>query len=315
MGAVAVGRLQGQQLRPDDHQPRRAARHRHLRQSGLLFPVRQPGVPRHLRQGDVGARSRRVQGGARRGAEEDRRGLRQRLPVPAAERDGGEREAAGLVEERADLRQRPLGDVVEMRVAGARGARADAALPPVGARASQRLPVTQAVAGRGDGLVIERVEAFEPHIAATYLYRAERALAEARASEARWLRGEPIGPLDGVPATVKDNIATKRRPEAGRHGGERHDAGRRPTRRRPRGCAKPARSSSPRRRCPTTACCRPACRAIIRSRAIPGTSTAIPAARRPARARRRRRSTGRCMSAPTSAARSACRPAGAAYSA
>ncbi len=57
--------------------------------------------------------------------------------------------------------------------------------------------------------VIGRVEAFEPHIAATYLYRPERALAEARASEARWLKGEPIGPLDGVPATVKDNIATR----------------------------------------------------------------------------------------------------------
>ena len=56
--------------------------------------------------------------------------------------------------------------------------------------------------------VIERVEAFEPHIAATWRYSPERALAQARASEARWMRGEPIGPLDGVPATVKDNIAT-----------------------------------------------------------------------------------------------------------
>src|SRR5271157_3907525 len=57
--------------------------------------------------------------------------------------------------------------------------------------------------------VIERVEAFEPHIAATWLFAPERALKEARASEARWARGEPVGPLDGVPVTVKDNIATR----------------------------------------------------------------------------------------------------------
>ena len=57
--------------------------------------------------------------------------------------------------------------------------------------------------------VIERVQAFEPHIAATWLYAPERAMREARASEARWLRAEPIGPLDGVPVTVKDNIHTQ----------------------------------------------------------------------------------------------------------
>ncbi len=60
MGAVALRRLQGQELRSDHHQPRRAARHRHLRQSELLLPVRQPGVPGDLRQGDLGARSRRL---------------------------------------------------------------------------------------------------------------------------------------------------------------------------------------------------------------------------------------------------------------
>jgi len=57
--------------------------------------------------------------------------------------------------------------------------------------------------------VIERVEAYEPHIHATWLYAPERALKEARASEARWAKGEPAGPLDGVPVTVKDNIATE----------------------------------------------------------------------------------------------------------
>ncbi len=57
--------------------------------------------------------------------------------------------------------------------------------------------------------VLDRVARFEPHISATYLLAPERALAEANASEERWRRGQPIGPLDGVPATIKDNIATK----------------------------------------------------------------------------------------------------------
>ena len=61
--------------------------------------------------------------------------------------------------------------------------------------------------------VLERVAAFEPHIHALYLIAPERALAEARVSEARWARGEPIGPLDGVPATIKDNIATRGEPK------------------------------------------------------------------------------------------------------
>src|SRR5271170_3893878 len=60
--------------------------------------------------------------------------------------------------------------------------------------------------------VLDRVARFEPHIHATYLLAPERALADARVSEARWAKGEPLGPLDGVPATVKDNVATKGEP-------------------------------------------------------------------------------------------------------
>lgn len=37
----------------------------------------------------------------------------------------------------------------------------------------------------------------------------DAALAQARASEARWLAGTPSGPLDGVPASIKDLLLTK----------------------------------------------------------------------------------------------------------
>lgn len=57
--------------------------------------------------------------------------------------------------------------------------------------------------------VLAQIERWEPHIAATYLLRPEAALEQARASEARWLKGLPCGTLDGVPITIKDNIATQ----------------------------------------------------------------------------------------------------------
>ena len=60
--------------------------------------------------------------------------------------------------------------------------------------------------------VLQRVARFEPHIHATYLLAPERALDEARASEERWRRSAPLGPLDGVPTTIKDNIATAGEP-------------------------------------------------------------------------------------------------------
>jgi len=57
--------------------------------------------------------------------------------------------------------------------------------------------------------VLERIERWEPQLQATYLLRPEAALAQARASEARWRSGTALGPLDGVPATIKENIATQ----------------------------------------------------------------------------------------------------------
>lgn len=57
--------------------------------------------------------------------------------------------------------------------------------------------------------VIERVQALEPQLHATWAFDAEAALVMARASEARWRQGQPLGPLDGVPVTLKENIATR----------------------------------------------------------------------------------------------------------
>ncbi len=57
--------------------------------------------------------------------------------------------------------------------------------------------------------VLGHVERWEPHLQALYLLRPEHVLAQARASEARWQRGAPLGPIDGVPVTIKDNIATE----------------------------------------------------------------------------------------------------------
>ncbi|SCK39575.1 aspartyl-tRNA(Asn)/glutamyl-tRNA(Gln) amidotransferase subunit A [Variovorax sp. HW608] len=57
--------------------------------------------------------------------------------------------------------------------------------------------------------VLDHVARWEPHLQATWLLRPESALEQARASEARWRRGEARGPLDGVPTTIKENIATR----------------------------------------------------------------------------------------------------------
>ena len=53
---------------------------------------------------------------------------------------------------------------------------------------------------------LARIERFEPEINAFVRVEADASLAQARASEARWLKGEPIGRVDGLPATIKDNI-------------------------------------------------------------------------------------------------------------
>jgi Asp-tRNA(Asn)/Glu-tRNA(Gln) amidotransferase A subunit family amidase len=46
-----------------------------------------------------------------------------------------------------------------------------------------------------------------PILNALFSVRPEEAKSAARASEARWRAGTPLGPLDGVPTTVKDSVA------------------------------------------------------------------------------------------------------------
>jgi aspartyl-tRNA(Asn)/glutamyl-tRNA(Gln) amidotransferase subunit A len=57
--------------------------------------------------------------------------------------------------------------------------------------------------------VIARIERAEPVLHALWAFDAEVALASARASEARWRRGAPLSALDGVPCTIKENVATR----------------------------------------------------------------------------------------------------------
>jgi aspartyl-tRNA(Asn)/glutamyl-tRNA(Gln) amidotransferase subunit A len=57
--------------------------------------------------------------------------------------------------------------------------------------------------------ILLRLETYESAIDAFVLYDPETALAMARASEARWQKGEPQGLLDGVPVALKDTLLTR----------------------------------------------------------------------------------------------------------
>ncbi len=56
---------------------------------------------------------------------------------------------------------------------------------------------------------LRRLERYEGAVNAFVLYDPESAMAEARASEARWQKGAPNGLLDGIPVAVKDTQLTR----------------------------------------------------------------------------------------------------------
>jgi aspartyl-tRNA(Asn)/glutamyl-tRNA(Gln) amidotransferase subunit A len=56
---------------------------------------------------------------------------------------------------------------------------------------------------------LARIDALNPVLNAFLLVDPESAMRDARASEARWMRGEPAGPLDGVPTSIKDLLLAR----------------------------------------------------------------------------------------------------------
>jgi len=57
--------------------------------------------------------------------------------------------------------------------------------------------------------LLGRIERVQPALNAFQLVDAEGARAAAQASTARWAAGAPVGGLDGVPVTIKDNVLMK----------------------------------------------------------------------------------------------------------
>ena len=56
---------------------------------------------------------------------------------------------------------------------------------------------------------LERIATLDGTINAYCLVDGDAAMAAARTSEARWRRGAPAGPLDGVPTSIKDIVLTR----------------------------------------------------------------------------------------------------------
>ncbi|MGH6720080.1 MAG: amidase [Alphaproteobacteria bacterium] len=56
--------------------------------------------------------------------------------------------------------------------------------------------------------LLKRIDALEPRLNAFCFREASKTREAAKAAEERWAKGEPMGPLDGVPTTIKDVLLT-----------------------------------------------------------------------------------------------------------
>lgn len=56
---------------------------------------------------------------------------------------------------------------------------------------------------------LAQIERHDKQLNAMVAVHAEEALAQAKASEARWHKGAPQGPVDGVPTLIKDLLLVR----------------------------------------------------------------------------------------------------------
>lgn len=98
-----------------------------------------------------------------------------------------------MTSEIVDAPKRPLSDAPPL-------CRLSAAELAAGYRSRELSPVDVAVAA------LDRAEAINPAYNAFTFVDREGALAQAKASEARWSKGEPLSAIDGVPTTLKDIV-------------------------------------------------------------------------------------------------------------